>query len=376
MSGLVFSKCKTRNESFAWNILRTVRNLFSYRHGFHAGNHADVLKHSVFLAVLDYFQQKDAGLWVIDTHAGAGLYDLRGDWANKKEEYLQGIGRLWQGQGLPPMVARYLKAIEELNTSGELALYPGSPWLALMSLRGQDRLKLFELMNAEFSVLQKNLAQQGHLPPRVLQSQQSDGFAALKALLPPASRRAVTLIDPPYEDKQDYRHVLEAVKESIKRFPTGTYLIWYPRVNRLEAQQLPRRLGQLPVAWLDVEMTVCKPPADSHGLFGSGMFVINPPFTLEDSLRKTMPWLTKTLAADSTAKWEIRTGTGVGKGVGKGATQSPTRTPARSASAGQTTSSVRGPTRNAAGVPANGSTRAPTRGPTRGPTKAASKKPQ
>ena len=352
--------------------------MFSYRHGFHAGNHADVLKHTVFLAVLDYFQQKDAGLWVIDTHAGAGLYDLRGEWANKKEEYLEGIGRLWQGQGLPPMIARYVKAIEELNTSGELALYPGSPWLALMNLRGQDRLKLFELMNAEFSVLQKNLSQQGHLPPRVLQSQQTDGFAALKALLPPASRRAVTLIDPPYEDKQDYRHVLQAVKEAIKRFPTGTYLIWYPRVNRLEAQQLPRRLGQLPVPWLDVEMTVCKPPSDSHGLFGSGMFVINPPFTLEESLRKTMPWLTQKLATDSTARWELSTSAGIPKVAARAGagTTTAARGTARNATntAGQskTKDAVKSPARGPASGPTRGPARSPARGSTRGPTKVSS----
>jgi 23S rRNA (adenine2030-N6)-methyltransferase len=339
--------------------------LFSYRHGFHAGNHADVLKHSVFLAVLDYFQQKDAGVWVIDTHAGAGLYDLRGEWANKKAEYLEGIARLWQGQGLPPMIARYVKAIEELNTSGELALYPGSPWLALMSLRGQDRLKLFELMNAEFSVLQKNLSQQGHLPPRVLQSQQTDGFAALKALLPPTSRRAITLIDPPYEDKQDYRHVLQAVKEAIKRFPTGTYLVWYPRVNRLEAQQLPRRLSQVPVPWLDVEMTVSKPSSDAHGLFGSGMFVINPPFTLEESLRKTMPWLTKKLAADNTARWELKTSAGLSKGVSMGTV--------RGANTGATRASSQGSPENAVTRPARGLTRGTARGAVRGAAKSPNK---
>lgn len=286
-----------------WNIA-----LFSYRHGFHAGNHADVLKHVILLATLDHFKQKDAGFWVIDTHAGAGLYDLRGEWANKKGEYLEGIARLWSANSRPLLVEHYIDAVRALNPSSDLAIYPGSPWLSLMALRPQDKLKMFELLAPEFAVLHKNLTQQRHLLPRAIQVQAIDGFAALKALLPPSSRRAVMLIDPPYENKQDYRHVVTAMKEAIKRFPTGTYLVWYPRVNRLEGQQMVRQLRQLPQEWLDVEVTVRKPPVDSHGLFGSGMFLVNPPYTLAQALKATLPWLTQTLALDATARWQMTNG--------------------------------------------------------------------
>jgi 23S rRNA (adenine2030-N6)-methyltransferase len=286
--------------------------LFSYRHGFHAGNHADILKHSVLLAVIDHFRDKPGGFWLIDTHAGAGLYDLRGTWANKNAEYTDGVARLWETKTAPPMIERYLKAIGQVNTDSALSLYPGSPWLALQDLRPQDKVKLFELLGAEFEMLRKNLAQYRGLPPRAVSADKSDGLAAIKAILPPPTKRAIVLIDPAYENKQDYRLVAQAVGEAIQRFPTGCYLVWYPRVNRREVEQMRRQLQRLKaiptLTWLDVNLTVCKSPKDGHGLFGSGMFVINPPFRLNQQLKETLPWLTKILAQDSTARWELETG--------------------------------------------------------------------
>lgn len=282
--------------------------MFSYRHGFHAGNHADVLKHSILQAVLDHLGQKDNAYWYIDTHAGAGLYDLTGQWAQKRGEFQEGIGRVWTAPNPPELIARYVSRIKDLNPDGELKLYPGSPWLALKSMREQDRLRLLEWLEAEAKVLTSNLSQEREVKPRAVKVQVCDGFASLKALLPPPTRRALTLIDPSYENKQDYRFVVQTIKESLERFATGCYMVWYPRVNRVQSTQMVRQLQRLPNAsWLTVEMTVHQPPSDSHGLFGSGVWILNPPHTLHKQLKQTMPWLTKLLGQDSSANWSIKT---------------------------------------------------------------------
>lgn len=281
--------------------------MFSYRHGFHAGNHADVLKHCVLLAVLSYFKQKETGFVYVDTHAGAGLYDLTGKWANTRAEYAEGIGRLWSTNQAPELVMQYLNEIKSLNPENELALYPGSPWVALQSMRNQDRLRLFELLPAEADVLAHNIGQQRRLAPRAIKLEMRDGFAALKSVLPPPTRRALVLIDPAYENKQDYRAVVQTIKDALTRFATGCYLVWYPRVNRLQVEQMIKQLQHLPgIEWLQAELTVCKAPTDQHGLFGSGLLVINPPYTLQKQLSAALPWLAKELAQDSHAGWKLR----------------------------------------------------------------------
>jgi 23S rRNA (adenine2030-N6)-methyltransferase len=282
--------------------------VFSYRHGFHAGNHADVLKHCVLLAILDYYCEKEAAFWYIDTHAGAGLYDLQGQWANKRGEYEHGIARVWNQAEAPERIARYLQIIQTLNADDQLRLYPGSPWLALQALRTQDRLRCFEWLSAEAQVLAENLAQQRRLPARHVKVEVGDGFELLKSVMPPTSRRAVTLIDPAYENKQDYRSVVTAVKDALNRFATGCFVVWYPRVNRIQSQQMVRQLEHLSqIEWLSVELTVSKPPVDTHGLFGSGLWIANPPYKLAGEMRKVMPWLSKTLALDTHANWSVRT---------------------------------------------------------------------
>lgn len=280
--------------------------MFSYRHGFHAGNHADVLKHCVVLSIFEYLTQKDTGLLFVDTHAGAGLYDLRGEWANKRGEYQEGIGRIYGKTDAPAMVQRYLDAIVQINDQKELALYPGSPWLALQMARPQDRLRLFELLGAEVEVLSHNLAQQRKLPPRAIKLDQRDGFASLKSVLPPPTRRALVLMDPAYENKQDYRSVVESLKEALTRFATGCYVVWYPRVNRLQVEQMLKQIKKLPnLQWLQVELLVSKPPQDQHGLFGSGLIVINPPYRLHAELKAALPWLASQLGLDTHANWTL-----------------------------------------------------------------------
>lgn len=307
--------------------------MFSYRHGFHAGNHADVLKHTILSLVLDYFRSKDAAFLAIDTHAGAGIYDLTGDWANKKAEYVQGAGRIWNllsetpltslvnqeesnspGSAhlpVPSSLESWLTRLRALNATGPLRYYPGSPWIWLHNWRKQDRLKLIEQLPVEAEVLRRNLQQLRDLPPRSVQVLEQDGFQSLKALLPPPSRRAIVLIDPSYEDKQDYHRVIAMLKDAMSRFATGCYIVWYPKVNRLQVEQLRKQLRKLTTGdWIDIDMTVTKPPVDGHGLFGSGCFVINPPYTLGEQMKQAMPWLTRILAVDTSARWTIESGQG------------------------------------------------------------------
>lgn len=276
--------------------------MLSYRHAFHAGNHADVLKHFIELQLLRHLAQKDKPFWYIDTHAGAGCYALDSGYATQNAEYESGIARLWQRDDLPAPLVEYVALVKGLNPDGQMKLYPGSPLLALALMRGQDRLRLFELHPSDSEILQENFADHG---TRVL-IQRADGFGALKALLPPPPRRALVLIDPPYEDKQDYQRVVSALREGLKRFSSGVYAVWYPQLQRAEARQLPDQLKQLPVkSWLHVALSVQAPGADGFGMHGSGMFILNPPWVLHSVLQEVMPYLVKVLGKAGEAEFEL-----------------------------------------------------------------------
>ena len=281
--------------------------MFSYRHGFHAGNHADVLKHMVLVQVLEHLLQKDKPFWVIDTHAGAGAYALDSAQAGKLGEYRQGIGRLWERAELPPLLADYVDQVRKLNPDGRLLHYPGSPFFSWWNLREQDRLRLFELHSRDARLLGDNFQTAGR---QVIVSP-TDGFAGLKALLPPPPRRALVLIDPSYEEKQDYERVIQALRDALIRFAGGTYMLWYPQLTRLEAHELPQRLKRLPVAaWLHVALRVCTPAKDGFGMHGSGLFILNPPWTLHDALADTLPFLCKVLGEDDGAGYTLEQQTG------------------------------------------------------------------
>ena len=277
--------------------------MFSYRHGFHAGNHADVLKHVVLVEMLAYLTAKETPLWVVDTHAGAGAYSLDSAFAQKKGEFRDGIGRLWGRSDLPRALIDYLDQVKRFNKDGELRHYPGSPQIALQMLREQDRLQLFELHTTESQVLQQQFAN----AKRRVSVQAADGFAGLKAVLPPVSRRGLVLIDPPYEDKEDYRKVVAAMRDALQRFATGVYAVWYPQVQRQESQDLPGQMKQLADRdWLHASLTVKAPAKDGLGLHGSGLFIFNPPWNLEASLQAALPVLARLLGQDAKATFKLK----------------------------------------------------------------------
>jgi 23S rRNA (adenine2030-N6)-methyltransferase len=276
--------------------------MLSYRHAFHAGNHADVLKHLVLVQLTRYLGQKDKPFMVIDTHAGAGAYALDSGYAVKLAEYKEGIGRLWGHNDLPPPLAEYVDLVRRLNPDRRLQAYPGSPFIALWTMREQDRLRLFELHSKDARLLQENFQDAG----KQVIVESGDGFAGLKSLLPPPSRRALVLIDPSYEDKQDYERVFHALKDALTRFPGGIYAQWYPQLTRLDAHELPQRLKRLPAkSWLHVALRVSTPSKDGFGMHGSGMFVLNPPWTLHATLASVMPFLAETLALDAGAGFTL-----------------------------------------------------------------------
>ena len=265
--------------------------MLAYRHAFHAGNHADVLKHLVLLRVLHHMNLKDKPYRVVDTHAGAGGYSLEGRYAQKKGEFEQGIGRLWGRDDLPPAVAAYVGLVRGFNPEGQLEQYPGSPAFAQMLLRPKDQLRLYELHPTDHRILASYMA-----PFKSVEVKHTDGFEGLKGQLPPSTRRAVVLMDPSYEGHGDYSRVVASLREAVLRFPEGVYMVWYPQVQKVEAAQLPHRLeGLAPKGWLHARLTVQQPDAQGFGLAGSGVFIINPPYTLHDELLELLPWLVETL---------------------------------------------------------------------------------
>ncbi|MDX5445188.1 MAG: 23S rRNA (adenine(2030)-N(6))-methyltransferase RlmJ [Zoogloeaceae bacterium] len=277
--------------------------MLSYRHAFHAGNHADVLKHFVLLEVLRYCSRKDKPWWYIDTHAGAGCYALTGEQAEKTGEARLGIGRLWEREDVPEAFGPYLDAVRQFNPHGGLNFYPGSPALAMTQLRAQDRMRLFELHPADFELLAQTFSRD---TDRVV-LRKADGLACLRGLLPPPTRRAVVLIDPSYEVKQDYRQVVQVLEDAVRRFAEGIYMLWYPLLARPEARGLPDALRDLGAdSWLDVRLAVRSPGRTGvPGMFGSGLFIINPPWVLPELLEAALPWLVDVLAEDDSAGFDL-----------------------------------------------------------------------
>ena len=295
--------------------------MFSYRHAFHAGNHADVLKHTVLIAMLHHLTQKEAALTVLDTHAGAGLYRLDSEFTETSGEAADGIQRLLkptEGMTLAPALQDYLDLVASFNSKGNWRIYPGSPFIIQRLLRGHDKLKLFELHPTDTKTLMANVEQLE--AGRQVAVLREDGFEGIRKFLPPPARRALGLCDPSYELKNDYARAAAMATEALKRFPTGTYAVWYPIIPRPEAHDLPRKLKTLATkagkSWLHATLTVksSKLTTDVQGeekrpgLPASGMFIINPPHTLKPALQAALPQMVTLLAQDRHAAFTLDAG--------------------------------------------------------------------
>lgn len=263
--------------------------MLSYRHGFHAGNFADVLKHSVLISVLEYMTRKEKALCYVDTHSGAGMYSLHHEFSQKTGEYEDGIGKLYSLENAPQLIADYVEAIKSLNTENEkndLAVYPGSPGIAKAMLRKQDNLHLFELHPSDAEPLVELFSRW-----RKAFVHQEDSYKGALGHLPPPSRRGVMLVDPPYELKNDYGKAVTLLTKAYKRFATGTYILWYPVVTRSFIDSMKASFEKSDVKnLLQVEFCM-KGDTEAHGMTGSGLFIINPPWTLKAQLEEALPYL-------------------------------------------------------------------------------------
>lgn len=277
--------------------------MLSYRHGFHAGNPADVLKHAVFVFVARHLQKKDGPLLLLDTHAGAGVYDLKAPEAEKTGEYRDGILKvLARTGGVPDLLADYLARVRAANPAGPLTSYPGSAALAMAVKRHQDRLAFYELHPADHAQLAALAGRR-----RGITVHREDGFTGLLAQLPPAGARGLALIDPSYEIKTDYDKAIKALAKAWRRFASGVYILWYPVIERARVDTMMAAIkdaGIAKVYRLELGLTADAP---GFGMTGSGLIVVNPPFTLPAAAEAALPWLGKTLGARGprVAEWLV-----------------------------------------------------------------------
>ncbi|MCF1265559.1 23S rRNA (adenine(2030)-N(6))-methyltransferase RlmJ [Morganella morganii] len=269
--------------------------MLSYRHSFHAGNHADVLKHTVQSLIIESLKEKDKPFLYLDTHAGAGRYQLSGEHAERTGEYLEGIARIWAQESVPEELKTYLEAVSALNPRGDLRFYPGSPLIAAHLLRDHDKLNISELHPSDFPLLRNEFSRDNRA--RVVRE---DGYQQLKSQLPPLSRRGFVLIDPPYELKSDYQAVVKGIQEGHRRFATGTYAVWYPVVLRQQIKRMVKDFQATGIRKiLQIELAI-RPDSDQRGMTASGMIVINPPWKLESQMKSVLPWLHKVLVPEGT----------------------------------------------------------------------------
>ena len=263
----------------------------NYRHAFHAGNHADVLKHLVLSRLLALLAKKDAPYAYLDSHAGIGLYDLRGDQASRTGEWLEGIQRVWQADDVPALFDDYLGVIRALNPDGQLRYYPGSPEVARELSREQDRLQLNEKHPEDGLLLKANMKYDRRVAVHL-----GEGWHVPRALLPTEQKRAVLLIDPPFEQADELQRCAQAMKESIARMRQAVVAIWYPIKDQRQLKRFYQDLqGTGAPKLLRIELLVHAADNADVGLNGSGLAIANPPWGLEDVLRAVLPWLGQNL---------------------------------------------------------------------------------
>lgn len=274
--------------------------MLSYRHAYHAGNFADVMKHVVLTAMLKYLTQKDAALCYIDTHAGAGTYDLRSDYAQKTGESSDGVSKLWGRKDVPEAIADYLALLKPLNTVADLTKYPGSPSIAAVLLRPQDRLELCELHSTDFPLLQKMFSRD-----RRVHCHAVDGYRFSAGLVPPVERRGLVLMDPSYELASEFDTAIATIAKLHLKFSTGTYALWYPILDERRTASLRRQIEKHPIRdVLHLALRLADRPS-RPGMYGSGMIVINPPWTLRAAMEASLPFLAAELGMNDKAGFEI-----------------------------------------------------------------------
>ena len=275
--------------------------MLSYRHAFHAGNFADVLKHSVLTLVLDYMCRKEKGFHYIDSHSGAGMYQLQDEYSQKTGEYKDGIAKLVNELNLPEALQPYVNLIKELNPTNstndtnKLDIYPGSPGIAKRFMRRQDSTHLFELHPTDIQHLNDFCYRW-----KKVFVKQSDGYQGILGLLPPPNRRGVVLIDPPYELKEDYYKAVDTIVKAYKKFATGTYILWYPVVKRKQVNTMEQAFIHSDVKNL-LQLEFClSPDTDEYGMTGTGLFIVNPPWQLSKQMTEVLPYLKETLGNGET----------------------------------------------------------------------------
>jgi 23S rRNA (adenine2030-N6)-methyltransferase len=270
----------------------------NYRHAYHAGNFADVVKHAVFARVLVHLREKPAAFRVIDTHAGAGSYDLTGLEAGKTGEWRDGIQRVLTASLAPEpraLIAPYLDAVTAMNPDGRLTTYPGSPALAQALMRPQDRLVACELEPGAAAALARQLRGDARSKAVPL-----DGWTALTAFVPPKERRGLVLVDPPFEQPDEFSRLASGLEAAHRKWTTGTFLLWYPIKDAAEVAAFARKLARLNIAkTLRAELTVSNAP-EATGLRGTGLIAVNPPWKLHDELKTLLPALSAVLTRDGT----------------------------------------------------------------------------
>lgn len=268
--------------------------MLSYRHAFHAGNFADVLKHLVLLECLEYLKLKEKPFAYYDSHAGPGIYELGSDFAQKNREYETGITKLWNETDLPEALIRYRDLILTFNEGKQLRTYPGSPAIAARLLRPEDRLCLCELHTTEFERLQSYFRSD-----RRAEVWKQDGFARIGKQLPPRERRGLILVDPPYELKEDYQRIVGFAKSAYRTFTQGVFLFWYPVVDRARIDRMETALQQSGIRNIGLYELGVQADSEERGMTSSGMIVINPPWTLRNQLEPALKYLAPLLDLDS-----------------------------------------------------------------------------
>lgn len=277
--------------------------MLSYRHAFHAGNFADVLKHSVLTLVLDYMTRKEKGFHYIDSHSGAGMYQLSDEFSQKTGEYKNGIAKLINEENIPEALQPYIDLIKELNpnnNTSELDLYPGSPGIAKRFMRRQDSTHLFELHSTDI----QHLTDFCYRWKKAF-VKQSDGYQGILGLLPPPNRRGVVLIDPPYELKEDYKKAVNTIIKAYKKFATGTYILWYPVVKRELVEEMKASFTNKNSTndvknLLQVEFCLSA-DTDEYGMTGTGLFIVNPPWQLAKQMAEVLPYLQEKLGTSDSS---------------------------------------------------------------------------